>query len=92
MIGATLLIRLIIKPKYTIFIVIIANIKKALVLKRRTNPTIKVLIKYYKQLDVFLQKKANKLIKHQLYNYKIILKKGKQPRFGPLYKIFQNEL
>ena len=53
-IGATLLARLAIKPKYTIFAVIIANIKKALVLKRYTNPAIKVLVEYYKYLDIFL--------------------------------------
>ena len=44
--------------------VIIANIKKVLVLKRRTNPTIKVLVKYYKYLDTFLQKEVNKLVKY----------------------------
>ena len=64
-----------------------ANIKKALVLKKYTNPTIKVLVEYYKQLDIFLRKEANKLLEYQLYNYKIILKEGKYPRFGPLYGI-----
>jgi hypothetical protein len=37
-----------------IFTVTIANIKKALALKKYTNPTIKVLVKYYNRLDVFL--------------------------------------
>jgi len=31
-----------------------ADIKKALVLKKYTNPAIKVLIKYYYCLDIFL--------------------------------------
>jgi len=31
-----------------------ANIKKALVLKKYTNPTIKVLVYHYKNLEVFL--------------------------------------
>jgi len=62
-----------------------ANIKKALALKKHTNPAIKALICYYKHLEVFLWKEANKLVKHQLYNYKIILKEGKQLGFGPLY-------
>ena len=53
-IRATLLVQLAIKPKYTIFAVIIADIKKALVLKKHTNPTIKVLVEYYKYLDIFL--------------------------------------
>ena len=43
-IRATLLARLTRKPKHTIFTVIIANIKKALVLKKHTNPAIKVLV------------------------------------------------
>jgi hypothetical protein len=61
MIRATPLARLAKKPKYTIFTITIANIKKALVLKKYTNPTIKVLIEYYNLLDVFLQKEADKL-------------------------------
>jgi len=31
-----------------------ADIKKALVLKKHTNPTIKVLVYHYKHLEVFL--------------------------------------
>jgi hypothetical protein len=31
-----------------------ANIKKALASKKYTNPTIKVLVEYYKYLDLFL--------------------------------------
>ena len=31
-----------------------ADIKKALVLKKYTNPTIKVLVEYYNYLEVFL--------------------------------------
>ena len=54
MIGATPLVRLTKKPEYTIFAVIIANIKKALALKKHINLVIKVLVEYYKYLDVFL--------------------------------------
>ena len=54
MIKVIPLARLIKKLKYTIFAIIIANIKKALALKRHINPVIKVLIKYYKNLDIFL--------------------------------------
>ena len=53
-IRATLLARLARKPKYIIFAVIIADIKKALALKKYTNPAIKVLVEYYKYLDIFL--------------------------------------
>jgi hypothetical protein len=64
-----------------------ANIKKALALKKYTNPAIKVLVEYYNRLEVFLQKEADKLPEYRPYNYKIILEEGKQPRFGPLYGI-----
>jgi hypothetical protein len=53
-IGATPLARLAKKPKYTIFAVTIADIKKALALKKHTNPATKVPIEYYNLLDVFL--------------------------------------
>jgi len=76
-IRVTLLARLAKKPKYIIFAVTIANIKKALALKKHTNPAIKVPVYYYKNLEVFSQKEANKLVEYQLYNYKIVLKKEK---------------
>jgi hypothetical protein len=52
--GAILLVWLAKKPKYIIFTVIIANIKKALILKKYTDLAIKVLIKYRKYLKLFL--------------------------------------
>ena len=64
-----------------------ADIKKALALKKHTNPATKVLVEYYKYLDIFLREEANKLLKRRLYNYKIIIKEGKDPGFGPLYRI-----
>ena len=53
-IGATPLIQLARKLKYIIFAVIIADIKKALVLKKYTNFAVKVLLEYYKHLIAFL--------------------------------------
>ena len=53
-IRATPLARLARKPEYIIFTVIIVDIKKALAPKKHTNPTIKVLVEYYKYLDIFL--------------------------------------
>ena len=53
MIGATLLVQLTKKPKHTIFTITMADIKKALVLKKYTDLVIKVLIDYYKHLKVF---------------------------------------
>jgi hypothetical protein len=84
-IRATPLAQLARKPKHTIFAIIMADIKKALILKKHTNPAIKVLVEHYKYLDIFLRKEANKLAEYRLYNYKIILKEGKQPGFRPLY-------
>jgi hypothetical protein len=75
-----------------IFAVIIANIKKALVLKKCTDPTIKVLIEYHKYLILFLWKEVDKLAEHRLYNYKIIIKERKYFKFGPLYRMSWNKL
>ena len=60
-----------------IFAIIMADIEKALVLKKHTNPAIKVLVCHYKHLDIFLWKKANKLAEYWLYDYKIVLKEEK---------------
>ena len=60
-----------------IFAITLSDINKALILKKHINPAIKVLVYYYKHLDIFLWKKANKLVEYWLYNHKIILKKGK---------------
>jgi len=86
-IRATLLAQLAKKPKYTIFTVTMANIKKALALKKHTNPAIKVLVCHHNNLEVFSRKEANKLAEHRLYNHKIVLEEGKQPGFRPLYGI-----
>ena len=77
MIGATPLARLTRKPEYIIFAITIADIKRALALKKYTNPVTKVLVEYYKYLDIFSQKEADRLAEHRLYNYKIILEEGK---------------
>ncbi len=42
-----------------------------------TDPAMKILVEYYKYLDIFLWKEANKLVEHQPYNHKIILEEGK---------------
>ena len=54
-----------------------ADIKKALALKKYTNPAIKVLVYYYKDLVIFLRKEADKLAEYRLYDYKIVLEEGK---------------
>jgi len=47
-----------------IFAVIIADIKKALALKKHTNPAIKVPVCHYNNLEVFSRKEADKLAEH----------------------------
>ena len=64
-----------------------ADIDKALVLKRHTDPAIKVPLEYYKHLIAFSRKKVNKLVERRPYNHKIIIKEEKHPGFRPLYKI-----
>jgi len=54
-----------------------ADIKKALVLKKHTNPTTKVLVCHYNNLEVFSRKEADKLAEHQPYDHKIVLEEGK---------------
>ena len=65
-----------------------ADIDKALVLKKHTDPAIKVLLEYHKHLIAFSRKEADKLVERQLYNYKIVIKNEKYSRFRPLYRIF----
>jgi len=65
-----------------------ADIKKALALKKHTNPAIKIPVEYHNYADIFLYKEANKLPERHLYNYKIIIKEGKYSRFRPLYRMF----
>ena len=64
-----------------------ANINKALVLKRHTDPAVKVPLEHHKYLIVFSQKEADKLVECQPYDYKIIIKEGKYFRFKPLYRM-----
>ena len=52
----------------------------------------KVLIEYYKHLDAFSRKEANKLAEYWPYDHNIVLEEGKQPGFGPLYRMSQNKL
>ena len=64
-----------------------ANINKALVLKRHTNFAAKVLLEYYKYQITFSRKEANKLVERWPYNHKIIIKEGKYLKFKPLYRM-----
>ena len=74
-----------------IFVIILSNIDKALVLKKYTNLAAKVLLEYYKYLITFLWKETNKLLKRRPYNYKIVIREEKYSRFRPLYRMSRNE-
>ena len=69
-----------------------ADIDKALVLKRHTDLAAKVPLEHYKYLIAFSRKEANKLAERQPYNHKIVIKEGKHPRFRPLYGMSRNKL
>ena len=43
--------------------------------------------KYHDLLDVFSIKESDKLLPYHSYNYKIVLKEGKQSRYRLLYRI-----
>ena len=50
-----------------------ADIKKTLAPKKRTDPATKVLVKYYRNLKVFSRTEADKLPKYRPYDLKIKL-------------------
>ena len=54
-----------------------ANIKKTLAPKKRTNLAMKVSAKYHGNLKAFSQTEVDKLLKHQSYNFKIKLEPEK---------------
>ena len=69
-----------------------ADIDKALVPKRHTNPAAKVPLEHHKHLIAFSRKEADKLAERRPYDHKIVIEEGKHPGFGPLYGMSQNEL
>ena len=91
-IEPALFISLIKKLNYKLFTILIINIKKTLKLKKYINSAKKVSKKYYKFLDIFSQKEADKLLKYYLYNYKIELEFEKQLPFESMYEMFLDEL
>ena len=80
------------KPGYEIFAASLADIEKTLAPKKRTDPATKVPIEYHKNLRVFSRIEADKLPEHRPYDLKIKLEPGKQPPFGPLYRMSRDEL
>jgi hypothetical protein len=56
---------------YIVFAVTLQDIEKALIPKVTIDPRKKLPKEYYKFLDVFSKKEADKLPPHRLYDYKI---------------------
>ena len=77
---------------HEIFAVSIADIDKALAEKKEIDPATKVPPEYHDLLHVFSRKEADRLPENRPYDLKIELQDGKQPGFGPLYSMSQDEL
>ena len=80
------------KPKHELFAISIKDIEKALAPKVHTDPATKVPLAHQHKLHVFSRREADKLPEHRPYDHRIVLEPGKQPPFGPLYGMSQNEL
>jgi hypothetical protein len=91
-IGAAPFVRIAKKPDHEIFAVSIADIDKALAPKVYTDPATKVPEEYHDLLEVFSREKSDRLPDRRPYDHKIKVEEGKQPGFGPLYGMSQNEL
>ena len=91
-IGAAPFMSLARKKGYEICAVSIADIDKALVEKKHTDPLTKVPLEYHDLIDVFSRENSDKLPVRRSYDHKIELIPGKQHGFGPLYGMSQNEL
>jgi hypothetical protein len=91
-IGAAPFMSLARRRGYEICAVSIADIDKALAVKKHTDPLTKVPPKYHDLIDVFSRENSDKLPVRRLYDHKIELIKGKQHGFGPLYGMSQDEL
>ncbi|TKA72817.1 hypothetical protein B0A49_05481 [Cryomyces minteri] len=68
------------------------DIEKALSPREVTDPATKVPEEYHDLLDVFSRHDADTLPARRAYNHKIKLQEGKEPTFGPLYGMSQDEL
>ena len=81
-------VRLIRKKNYILFIVILRDIEKALIIKSLINSITILLLEYHDFLNVFSRKTSNILFKHRFYDYKIQLKSEKTLNFKLLYDMF----
>ena len=75
-----------------VFTVSSKDIKKALKPKKHIDPAVKLPKEYHRFLNVFSKQEADTLPIHCSYDHKIPLEDGKQPTFGALYRMSQDEL
>lgn len=92
MIGAAPFVQLSKDPKVELFAATMADIEKALGEKEYPDPKTLVPSEYHDYLDVFSRDEADKLPPHRGCDHKIQVLPGKEPGFGPLYGMSQNEL
>ena len=64
-------VRLTRKKNYILFIVILRDIEKTLIIKSLINLITILLLEYYNFLNVFSRETLNTFFKHRFYDYKI---------------------
>ena len=80
------------QPGIELFSATMRDIEKALAPKTRTDPATILPLEYHDYLSVFSQSEADKLPSHRPCDHKIELQPGKEPSYGPLYNMSQDEL
>ncbi|TKA43441.1 hypothetical protein B0A49_13588, partial [Cryomyces minteri] len=79
------------KRDHRVFAICVRDIEKAMAAKPEVDPATKLPEIYHEFLDVFSRKESDKLPEHRDFDHKI-LEEGKEPSFGSLYGMSQDEL
>ncbi|TKA54567.1 hypothetical protein B0A49_13613 [Cryomyces minteri] len=80
------------KRDHRVFAISVRDIEKAMTAKPEVDPATKLPEIYHEFLDVFSRKESDKLPGHRDFDHKIPLEEGKEPSFGSLYGMSQDEL
>ena len=75
-----------------LFSVSLKDVEKTLRPKQHTDPATKLPPELHEFFELLFHQKANKLPQYRFYDYKIKLKKKKQPKYDFLYSMSQGEL
>ena len=73
------------------FSVSLKHVEKTLKPKQLTDPATKLPQELHEFFELFFLQKANKLPPHRVYDHKIKFIKGKKPRYGFSYSMFQKK-